>query len=59
MENVDKGLTVPKWVLRVWPKFPKIFLICHGMSPSCLVKLSKYIDFMYTNNQTRHYGDVQ
>ena len=22
MENMDKGLTVPKWVLIVWPKMP-------------------------------------
>ena len=26
MENMDKDLTVPKWVLIVWPKSPKIFL---------------------------------
>ena len=24
MENMDKGLTVPKWVLMNWPKIPKI-----------------------------------
>ena len=24
MENMDKGLTVPKWVLRVWPKIPQV-----------------------------------
>ena len=23
MENMDKGLTVPKWVLIVWPKMPQ------------------------------------
>ena len=23
MENMDKGITVPKWVLTVWPKIPK------------------------------------
>ena len=23
MENMDKGLTVPKWVLIVWPKIPQ------------------------------------
>ena len=22
MENMDKGLTVPKWLLIVWPKIP-------------------------------------
>ena len=29
MENMDKGLTLPKWVLIVWPKIhqmPKIYL---------------------------------
>jgi hypothetical protein len=24
MENMDKGLTVPKWVLTVWPKIPQM-----------------------------------
>ena len=24
LENMDKGLTVPKWVLIVWPKIPPI-----------------------------------
>jgi hypothetical protein len=24
MENMDKGLTVPKWVLIVWPKIPQM-----------------------------------
>ena len=24
MENMDKGLTVPKWVLINWPKMPKM-----------------------------------
>jgi hypothetical protein len=24
MENMDNGLTVPKWVLIVWPKIPKM-----------------------------------
>ena len=24
MKNMDKGLTVPKWVLIVWPKIPKM-----------------------------------
>ena len=24
MENVDKGFTVPKWVLMFWPKIPKM-----------------------------------
>ena len=23
MENMDKGLTVPEWVLIIWPKMPK------------------------------------
>ena len=24
MENMDNGLTVPKWVLIVWPKIPQM-----------------------------------
>ena len=24
MENMDKGLTIPKWVLIVWPKIPQM-----------------------------------
>ena len=24
MENMDKGLTVPKWLLTVWPKIPQM-----------------------------------
>ena len=24
MENMDKGLTVPKWVLIAWPKIPQM-----------------------------------
>ena len=24
MENMDKGLTVPKWVLINWPKIPQL-----------------------------------
>jgi hypothetical protein len=24
MKNMDKGLTVPKWVMIVWPKIPQI-----------------------------------
>ena len=24
MKNMDKGLTVPKWVLIVWPKIPQM-----------------------------------
>ena len=24
MENMDKGLAVPKWVLVNWPKMPKM-----------------------------------
>ena len=24
MEKMDKGLTVPKWVLIVWPKIPQM-----------------------------------
>ena len=36
MENMDKGLTVPKWVLIVWPKIPQMpqWLASQFVSPS-------------------------
>ena len=36
MENMDKGLTVPKWVLINWPKIPQMPPKCFG--PICLPK---------------------
>ena len=29
MENMEKGLTVPKWVLINWPKIPQIAQIVY------------------------------
>ena len=42
MENMDKGLTVPKWVLIVWPKIPQMpqILTAQFVSPS-----PKVLDF--------------
>ena len=42
MENMDKGLTVPKWVLIVWPKIPQmpVNLFAQFVCPS-----SKVLDF--------------
>jgi hypothetical protein len=39
MENMDKGLTVPKWVLmfgQKYPKYPKIYL------PNLLAQAQKF-----------------
>jgi hypothetical protein len=42
MENMDKGLTVPKWVLIVWPKIPKMpnYLSAQFVCPSPMKKAS-------------------
>ena len=43
MENMDKGLTVPKWVLIVWSKIPQMFqnLFAQFVCPS-----PKVVDFI-------------
>ena len=47
MENMNKGLTVPKWVLTVGPKIPQMLqnLYAQFVCPS-----SKVLDF----NKNRH-----
>ena len=40
MENIDKGLTVPNWVLIVWPKITQMPPICLP-KPKNLVFLKK------------------
>ena len=52
MENMDKGLTVPKWVLIVCPKIPQIpqFLSAQFVCPS-----PKVLDF---NEKRLHWASV-
>jgi hypothetical protein len=52
MENMDKGVTVTKWVLIVWPKIPKIsqFLSAQFVIPS-----PKVLDF---NEKGLHWVSV-
>jgi hypothetical protein len=42
MENMDKGPTVPKWVLIVWPKIP---LIPQNLSAQFVFPSPKIWDF--------------
>ena len=42
MENIDKGITVPKWVLIVWPKIPKM---PQNLSDQYVCPSPKVLDF--------------
>jgi hypothetical protein len=42
MENMDKGLTVPKWVLIVWPKIPQM---PQSLSAQFVCPSQKVLDF--------------
>ena len=42
MENMDKGLTVPKWVLKVWPKIPQM---PQNLSAHFVCSSPKVLDF--------------
>ena len=42
MENMDKGLTVPKWVLTVWPKIPHM---AQNLSAQFVCPSPKDLDF--------------
>ena len=42
MENVDKELTVPKWVLIVWPKIPQM---PQNVSAQFVCPSPKFLDF--------------
>jgi hypothetical protein len=42
MEKMDKGLTVPKWVLIVWPKIPQTI---HNLSAQIVCPSPKVLDF--------------
>jgi hypothetical protein len=48
MENMDKGLAVPKWVLIVWPKIPQM---PQNLSVQFVLPSPKVLDF----NENRLY----
>ena len=42
MENMDKGLTIQKWVLIVWPKIPQM---PQNLSAQFVCLIQKVLDF--------------
>jgi hypothetical protein len=52
MENMDKGLTVPKWVLIVQPKIP---LMPQNLSAQLICPGPKVLDF---NEKRLHWASV-
>ena len=52
MENMDKGLTIPKLVLIVWPKIPKMPL---NLSAQFVCPSLKVMDF---NEKRLHWASV-
>ena len=52
MENMDKGLTVPKWVLIVWPKTPQM---PQNLSDQFVCSSPKVLDF---NEKRLHWASV-
>ena len=52
MENIDKGLTVPKWVLIVRPKIPQM---PHNLSAQFVCTSPK---FLYFNGKRLHWASV-
>ena len=52
MENMDKGLTVPKWVLIVWPKIPQM---PQNLSAQFVCPSTKVLDF---NEKRLHWVSV-
>ena len=52
MENIDKGLTVSKWVLIVWPKIPQI---PQNVSAQFVCQYTKVLDF---NEKKLHWASV-
>ena len=52
MENMDKGLTVPKWVLIVWPKVPQM---PQNLSAQFVCPSPKALDF---NEKRLHWVSV-
>ena len=43
MENMDKRLTLPKWVLIVWPKIPQM---SQNLSAQFVCPSPKVVDFI-------------
>ena len=52
MKNMDKGLTVPKWVLIVWPKIPQM---PQNLSAQFVYPSPKVLDF---NEKRLHWVSV-
>jgi hypothetical protein len=52
MENMDKGLTAPKWVLIVWPKIPQM---PQNLSAQFVCPSPKVLDF---NEKRLHWAYV-
>jgi hypothetical protein len=52
MENMDKGVTVPKWVLIVWPKIPQT---PQNLSAQFVCTSPKVLDF---NEKRLHWVSV-
>ena len=52
MENMDKGLTVPKWVLIVWSKIPQM---PQNLSSQFVCPSPKGLDF---NEKRLHWASV-
>ena len=52
MENMDKGLTVTKWVLIVWPKIPQMPL---NSSVQFVCPIPKVLDF---NEKRLHWASI-
>ena len=53
MENMDKGLTVPKWVLIVWPKIPQM---PQNLSAQFVWPSPKVLDF---NEKRLHWASIE
>ena len=52
MKNMDQGLTVPKWVLIVWPKIPQM---PQNLSAQFIYPSPKVLDF---NEKRLHWASV-
>jgi hypothetical protein len=45
MENMDKGITAPKWVMIVWPKIPKMPQKLSAQAPKFWISMGKRLDW--------------
>ena len=52
MENMDKGLTLPKWALMIWPKIPQM---TQNLFAQCVCQSQKVLDF---NEKRLHWASV-